>query len=674
MSISIYLGDLGYFNDYNFSQPTPLNVGYIGEYLRTQVPEARVELFKNPVEMLERIRHAPPQILGLSHYQWNSNLNLKVIEAAKSMKPDVVSVLGGPQFDATNLPWIADFFSARPNVDFHIEREGEITFSELVKLLINSGLDKTQLDQSLWPSTLFSVDRQSRMVLSNPNGTFERLDLSTISSPYLAGRMDKFLDDPHLAPIVETNRGCPYSCSFCAWGSATQSKVRQFPLEQVVEEIKYVTARSANPQKLLYLADANFGMLKRDEDIAKTIAACGEKSKFPKQTYVYFAKNTNKQVIRVAELMRSVTSMSMSKQSVNESVLENIKRKNIPHQQYDTLSLECEKRGITTFSELIYGLPGETYESFVNGVIQTVRQKASVAMYPMLLIEGAENHTVKHRQEFDITTKYRVIPRYISTMSGLRTLEYEEVGISNSALPFEDWLKIRQFHFLMVIFGSEVFRDLKRELEAHELDYASLAKRILEDTDSWPSTWASLCQEFRQASMDELIEEEDIRIEYSPDEMKDIELKFPAQNYYYFAKFACSRKTVDEFHAYLSNGVSRLFPQSSELAQQNILQSLDLSFDRLICYEDNCIKKDVSYDINIEKWEANVACESYESYKLQRPVKFQLVIEESIKTRLDSLLQTGLSLVDAVYKLRNGFIGFRGDVVFAYKRTQRESH
>ncbi len=674
MSISIYLGDLGYFNDYNFSQPTPLNVGYIGEYLRTQVPEARVELFKNPVEMLERIRHAPPQILGLSHYQWNSNLNLKVIEAAKSIKPDVVSVLGGPQFDATNPLWIADFFSARPNVDFHIEREGEITFSELVKLLINSGLDKTQLDQSLWPSTLFSVDRQSRMVLSNPNGTFERLDLSTISSPYLAGRMDKFLDDPHLAPIVETNRGCPYSCSFCAWGSATQSKVRQFPLEIVIEEIKYATARSANPHKLLYLADANFGILKRDEDIARTIADCGVKNNFPKQTYVYFAKNTNERVIRIAELMKSVTSMSMSKQSVNDKVLENIKRKNIPHQQYDNLSLECEKRGITTFSELIYGLPGETYESFINGVIQTVRQKASVAMYPMLLIEGAENYTVEHRQEFDIKTKYRVIPRYISTMPGLRTLEYEEVGISNSALPFEDWLRIRQFHFLMKIFGSEVFQDLKRELEAHELDYATLAKRVFEDTDFWPSTWATLFQEFRQASIDELIEEKDLRVEYNPDEMKAIELKFPAQNYYYFAKFVCSRKTVNEFHTYLRNGISRLFPQVSELAQQSINQSLKLSFDRLICYENLVTEKDVLCDVNLTAWESNIACESYEKYKMRRPVKFQLTMEESIKVRLDTLLQTGLSLVDAVYKLRNGFIGYRGDVVFAYRRTQRECH
>ena len=674
MPISVYLGDLGYFNDYNFSQPTPLNVGYIGEYLQLQIPGVSVELFKNPVEMLERIRHSPPQILGLSHYQWNSNLNLKVIEAAKSAQPDVVSVLGGPQFDATNPLWIAEFFSARPNVDFHIEREGEVTFSELVKSLINAGLDKTQLDQSLWPSTLFSFDHQSRTVLTNLNGTHERLDLSTLSSPYLAGRMDKFLDDPYLAPIVETNRGCPYSCSFCAWGSATQSKVRQFPLEQVLEEIKYVTARSANPQKLLYLADANFGMLKRDEEIARTIAECGAENNFPKQTYVYFAKNTNKQVIRVAEMMKSVTSMSMSKQSINDSVLENIKRKNIPHQQYDALSLECQKRGISTFSELIYGLPGETYESFVSGVIQTVRQKASVAMYPMLLIEGAENHTVEHRQDFDIKTMYRVIPRYISTMPGLRTLEYEEVGISNSALSFEDWLKIRQFHFLMVIFGSEVFRDLKRELEAHELDYASLAKEILEDSASWPQTLTDLCQEFRQASIDELIDKEKVRSEYNPEEMKDIELKFPAQNYYYFAKLVCSRKTVDEFHRYLISSIGRVFPQAGELARQSIARSLDLSFDRLICYEDCFIKKDVTYDINIEKWEANVDCESYESYKLQKPIKYQLSIEESIKARLDTLLQAGLSLVDAVYKVRNGFIGFRGDVVFAYRRTQRESH
>ena len=47
--------------------------------------------------------------------------------------------------------------------------------------------------------------------------------------------------------------------------------------------------------------------------------------------------------------------------------------------------------------------------------------------------------------------------------------------------------------------------------------------------------------------------------------MKAIELKFPAQNYYYFAKFVCSRKTVNEFHTYLRNGISRLFPQGQRV-------------------------------------------------------------------------------------------------------------
>ena len=81
----------------------------------------------------------------------------------------------------------------------------------------------------------------------------------------------------------------------------------------------------------------------------------------------------------------------------------------------------------------------------------------------------------------------------------------------------------------------------------------------------------------------------------------------------------------------------------------------------------------VIYDINLDKWESNVDCESCESYKAERPLTFRLEIEASIKPRLDSLLETGLSLVDAVYKLRNGYIGYRGDIVFAYRRVQIEA-
>ncbi|MDP6518104.1 MAG: radical SAM protein [Alphaproteobacteria bacterium] len=673
MSITVYLGDLGYYNDYNFNQPTPLNVAYVGRYLKTRVPEARVELFKHPLQLLQRINDAPPTIIGLSHYQWTSNLNLKVIEAAKAANPATISVLGGPHWDATNREWMADFFAARPQIDFHIDREGEATFADLVESLIAVDFDPAKLNIDAWPCTLFAYDRDSGIVLHNSVGAFDRMDLTQLPSPYLDGWMDKFLEDPHLAPILETNRGCPYSCSFCAWGNATQSKVRQFPVEVVVEEIRYVATRSKNPHKLLYLADANFGILKRDEDIARAIADSSVNLGFPKQTYVYFAKNTNERVIRVAELMKTVTSMSMSKQSVNDDVLANIKRSNIPHEQYDDLMRECEKRGIQTFSELIYGLPGETYDSFVKGVIRTVRQKATrVAIYPLLLIAGAENYTAAHREMFGIQSKYRVFPRFISTMEGLRTLEYEEVTIANDALSFEDWLRIREFHFLINLFASEVFSDLKLELEAHDLDYATLATRILEDKPAWPATWTALLERFRRAAVEELLEPEDLRVEYDADEMDEIELKFPAQNYYYYAALACSRKTVTELHNYLGDGLARLFPEATEGALPSVRGALSLCFDRMICYEDFEPRKDVAYSADLDAWTSDAEGNSLAAYRLEQPRAYLLSAEESLRPRLDELLSRGLSLTDAVYKLRNGYIGYRGDVVFAYWRTVLE--
>ena len=49
--------------------------------------------------------------------------------------------------------------------------------------------------------------------------------INRYSSPYLNGDLDEFLDDPSLSPMLESNRGCPYSCTFCAWGVASGNKL-----------------------------------------------------------------------------------------------------------------------------------------------------------------------------------------------------------------------------------------------------------------------------------------------------------------------------------------------------------------------------------------------------------------------------------------------------------------
>ena len=81
--------------------------------------------------------------------------------------------------------------------------------------------------------------------------------------------LDPFLADVRLAPIIETNRGCPYSCAYCCWGQATQSKINQFPLDTVIAEIKHAAHATNNPTGFFYVADGNFGIFERDQEIAQ---------------------------------------------------------------------------------------------------------------------------------------------------------------------------------------------------------------------------------------------------------------------------------------------------------------------------------------------------------------------------------------------------------------------
>ena len=93
-----------------------------------------------------------------------------------------------------------------------------------------------------------------------------------IPSPYLAGYFDEIVDEMReqgLEPYAlwETNRGCPYSCTFCDWGSATMTKVRKFSLERAKAEAKWFSDKKI---KAVYNCDANFGIFPRMRKLQKS--------------------------------------------------------------------------------------------------------------------------------------------------------------------------------------------------------------------------------------------------------------------------------------------------------------------------------------------------------------------------------------------------------------------
>jgi len=78
---------------------------------------------------------------------------------------------------------------------------------------------------------------------------------------------------------LETNRGCPYGCTFCDWGASTMAKIRPIAMERVLEEIDYAGKHRISS---IFVCDANFGILKRDAEIAEHIARVSRSTGYPR--------------------------------------------------------------------------------------------------------------------------------------------------------------------------------------------------------------------------------------------------------------------------------------------------------------------------------------------------------------------------------------------------------
>jgi hypothetical protein len=518
------------------------------------------------------------------------------------------------------------------------------------------------------PASVFFFDKISNKIINNPTNFVERLDLTNHPSPYLTGILDPFLDDPHLAPIIETNRGCPYACTFCNWGNATQSKINQFSINTVNKEIQYIAKRTKNSTGFMYIADANFGILKRDLEIAKVIRDCTDKEHYPQHVFIYFAKNTTDTIVNIASILKTVTSMSMSKQTMNQDVLMNIKRKNIPVEQYDDLREKCHDKGIETYCELIYALPGENYQSFIDGVRESARNNVSVTIYANLMLHGTEQSTKLSRKQYGIKTAYRIIPRYISSHDELPSLEYEEVVVETNTLPRNDFFRIRFFQFLFYIFRSEIFLELTHSLYINGLDYVTLIEHIAQDEKNWTPKIKQLFNDFYQNAKDELFA--DKKLEFTLEEIKKTRIHNKALNPFYMSKIITSTELIYDFKLYLLECFTRFFGNHLKDTNINELkQTVNFAFDKLVNYENLNNRKILSINYDISAWLDDPAKLPLEEFRVLEPIKYVFELDDYILSSLEKVKGFSNDLTETVYRLRTNEMGPTGDKIFCYKRT-----
>ena len=386
-----------------------------------------------------------PDVVALSVYFWNRAAAMLIAREVKRHWPDCAVVLGG-----NDVSYQTESVFAEPAVDVLIHGEGELTFREVLHALVE---DCAQLHGI----NGVSFREHGEVLTTAPAARIA--DLGELPSPLLSGVYSTEDIASSRMIIMETNRGCPYSCAFCYWGGATKSKVRPFPLERVKQEISYIV-ENAPSHATLFIADANFGILPRDVEIAQWLVL--ELQRHNKKMFLYtnWAKNTNKRVVEAAKLLFShqlIAAVTLSAQSFTPEVLQIAHRSNIRTSYYHTLQKEFQEHGIPTYTELIWGLPGETLETHLASVEEVIDAGGHPVVYPLLLLNNTEYTTHTFRKEHSVVT--RKFPYQITNPEMVA-----EFVVSHDEMSEADWKHGLDIRLALAIFHGCLLRSPLRLL------------------------------------------------------------------------------------------------------------------------------------------------------------------------------------------------------------------
>ena len=430
--LRLYLSQIN--NSFGGQAFLPYSVGMLWSYSQSQ-PDiaAAYELggmlfLREPLEQA-MARIVDPAVLALSCYLWNWNYNMALAQMVKSRWPACVIVLGGPEVPSSGFCH-DDGITA----DYLVHDEGEITFAALLRM-IRDGSD---------PSTVLGISHRQQGVPVKNQPRPRLTDLSVIPSPYLTGAFDQLIaDHPHMAwhASQETHRGCPYSCTFCDWGSAVYTKIRQFDQPRLMDEIAWFGEQQID---LLYNCDANYGIYARDIDLTAEMVRTKQQLGYPQKFRASYAKKSDDKVFEIAKLLNDAgmsKGVTLSMQSMDPHTLDTIKRKNIAIEDFRPLVERYRRHHIPTYTELIIGLPGETLASYKAGIETLLQggQHDNLVIYTCMVLRNSEMADPTHMAQQGIQKQRVPLMDNHSSTRPDEIPEFNDIVIATHSMPHSDW-------------------------------------------------------------------------------------------------------------------------------------------------------------------------------------------------------------------------------------------
>lgn len=355
---------------FNWANHFSLALGYLKAYaLKDNIirEKADIEIVDFDTEMLNvqqviyYLSQTKPDILGFSCYCWNIEKVLDTARIIRTIHPHIKIILGGPEVG----PIGPKYLIGHPYIDAVIKGEGEITFTELLKVYLGNG----NIEE-----TAGVTCRINGNIISNPDRAPIE-DLSKIPSPYLEG----IITPRDRVTYIETYRGCIFRCHYCFEGK-NLPKLRFFPEERVKKEIEFILGHQEI--RSFHFVDTVFNF--RKDRLARIVDMISSANRFGTElrTVEIIVEFVDKETV---ELFRkaNVRSIETGPQTVNEETLKKVNRFYKAEKFAKGLRL-LEDNGIEVTTDLIIGLPGDNFFKFVKSARTLINLNPTTIVFSIL--------------------------------------------------------------------------------------------------------------------------------------------------------------------------------------------------------------------------------------------------------------------------------------------------
>ena len=451
MKRKIKIGMVQVNNSFSGQNYLPLSLGFLVSYAEFHCKNYNDFEFLNPIYKRVPVKEVVEQykdcdIVAFSVYVWNNNISMRIAKALKEVNPNILTLAGGCHIPE-RPEYIEKYMSDHSYLDIASIGEGERVFTDFLENYPTRSWDKVE---SL-------IYRDGDKLITTPQA--ERIkDMNEIPSPFIEGYFDGLIkdnSDERWIGLWETNRGCPFLCTFCDWGVGFKNKVSKYSLEdRLFYEIDWF---SKNKIEFVFTCDANFGIYKdRDYPIVQKFVRNKEKYGYPHALSVQNTKNSNIESYKIQKLL---SDSGLSKgaliafQSLDPVTLKAIKRSNIKLDVYFDLQAKFMKDGIKTFSDIILGLPEETYDSFTKGVSKLISlgQHNRIQFNNLSILPNTDMGDPEYLEKYEM----KVVENDIINIHGALgewlddIYETQQMVVGTKSMPDEDWVKTRVFGYVV---------------------------------------------------------------------------------------------------------------------------------------------------------------------------------------------------------------------------------